>query len=293
MPTAERAITIIKPQPGPQSAFLASNADVAVLGGAAGVGKTWGLLLAPIQSYTVAEFAAVIFRRTSPEITNPGGLWDESARLYRHLGAEPKQNPLEWGFPSGARVRFSHMQHETDRFAWDGSQIPLIGFDQLESFTATQFWHMFSRNRDPSGRVRPYIRGTCNPVPADDPVGGWLHEFIAWWLDEASGLPRWDRSGRLRWFVRDGETLRWADDAQSLRASYPESEPKSMTFIPGRLDDNPALLKVDPGYRANLLALPRVERDRLLGGNWNARPEAGKVFNRAWFTIVDAVPVDL
>jgi hypothetical protein len=29
---------------------------------------------------------------------------------------------------------------------------------------------------------------------------------------------------------------------------------------------------VAPGYRANLLALPRVERERLLHGNWKIRP---------------------
>lgn len=281
---------VIRPQPGPQEVFLASDVDVAIMGGAAGVGKTYALLLAPLQSYRIAEFSAVIFRRTSPEITNPGGLWDESARLYPHVQAQAKQNPLEWIFPSGARVRFSHMQYETDRFAWDGAQIPFVGFDQVESFSELQFWYLFSRNRDPSGRVRPYIRATCNPVPADDPVGGWLHELIAWWLDEETGAPRWDRSGRARWFVREGEDLVWADDAASLKRAYPESEPKSLTFIPGRLDDNPALLKADPGYRANLLALPLVERARLLGGNWNARPAAGKVFNRAWFVIVGTAP---
>jgi predicted phage terminase large subunit-like protein len=33
-----------------------------------------------------------------------------------------------------------------------------------------------------------------------------------------------------------------------------------------------------------------VERERLLGGNWKVRASAGKVFNRAWFRIVDAAP---
>jgi predicted phage terminase large subunit-like protein len=46
--------------------------------------------------------------------------------------------------------------------------------------------------------------------------------------------------------------------------------PKSLTFIPARLEDNPILEDNDPDYRANLEALPDVERERLLGGNWNA-----------------------
>lgn len=41
---AKRQI-VIKPQPGPQEAFLATPADVCIYGGAAGGGKTYGLLM--------------------------------------------------------------------------------------------------------------------------------------------------------------------------------------------------------------------------------------------------------
>ena len=63
-----------------------------------------------------------------------------------------------------------------------------------------------------------------------------------------------------------------------------------MTFIPAKLSDNPALLAADPGYLANLMALPLVERERLLGGNWKIRPAAGLYFKRQWCKIVDAAP---
>lgn len=284
----------IRPQPGPQEMMLASPADVAIAGGAAGVGKTWALLMEPLRHSRNREFGAVIFRRESPQITNEGGLWDESEKLYPLLKAIPKTSPtLEWKFPMGAKVRFAHMQYEKDKNAWDGSQIPLIGFDQLEHFTEGQFWYMFSRNRSMCG-VKPYIRATCNPVPEDDPTGGWLAKLIAWWIDQETGYPIWARAGVLRWFVRVGEQIEWADDPDTLRRNHPElpkEAPKSLTFIPGKLEDNQALMKADPGYKANLLALPLVERERLLGGNWKIRAAAGKVFNRAWFQIVDAAPV--
>jgi hypothetical protein len=51
-------------------------------------------------------------------------------------------------------------------------------------------------------------------------------------------------------------------------------------FIPSKLSDNKALLKVDPDYKANLEALSFVERERLLHGNWKIRPAAGLYFNR-------------
>ena len=37
----QAAPTIIRPQPGPQTTFLASAADIAIYGGSAGGGKTW------------------------------------------------------------------------------------------------------------------------------------------------------------------------------------------------------------------------------------------------------------
>jgi len=44
--------------------------------------------------------------------------------------------------------------------------------------------------------------------------------------------------------------------------------PKSLTFVPAKLTDNKKLMERDPGYMANLEALPRIERQRLKDGNW-------------------------
>jgi hypothetical protein len=49
-------------------------------------------------------------------------------------------------------------------------------------------------------------------------------------------------------------------------------------------------MAADPGYLANLMALPTVERERLLGGNWKIRPAAGLYFQREWCEVVDAIP---
>lgn len=278
----------IRPQQGPQEAFLATPADVAFYGGAAGGGKSWALLLEPLRHKKNSQFACVIFRRTYPQVTNPGGLWDESVKLYPLVGATPRESDLEWRFSSGATVKFAHLQHESNRLDWQGSAIPLLGFDELTHFTRSQFFYMLSRNRSLSG-VRPYIRATCNPVPDDDETGGWIHEFISWYIGE-DGYAIPERSGVLRWFVNVGNTLRWADDPAELAAKYPDATPKSFTFIRSSLFDNQILMQQDPGYLANLQALPMVDRERLLAGNWKIKPAAGKVFNRSWFEIVDAVP---
>ncbi|BEV00087.1 phage terminase large subunit [Novosphingobium olei] len=282
----------IKPQPGPQTTFLASAADIAIYGGAAGGGKTWALLLEDLRHIHNPGFGSVTFRRSTVQIRNEGGLWDESANLYPLVGAEPKEHVLTWQFPSGATASFAHLEHDKTRFNWQGSQIPLIKFDELTHFTPTQFWYMVSRNRSMCG-VRPYIRATCNP-DADS----WVAELISWWIDQNTGLPIAERSGILRWFVRVGEDLKWADSPQDLACYTMVDEngqsvpipPKSLTFIPAKLTDNKALMAADPGYMASLLSLPLVERERLLGGNWKIRPAAGLYFQRSWCQVVDAVP---
>ena len=151
------------PQPK-QARFLETTADIAVFGGAAGGGKTWSLLYEPLYHIKNQDFGAVIFRRTYPQITVEGGLWDESDRLYPFAGATSTKGSLRWQFPSGSTVVFRSMENEDDCRNFDGSQIPFIGFDQLESFTPKQFWYMLSRNRSTCG-VKPYVLASCNPQP--------------------------------------------------------------------------------------------------------------------------------
>lgn len=272
------------PQPGPQYQFLASQADIAIYGGAAGGGKTYGLLLDPLRHHNNPKFGATIFRRTSVQVRNEGGMWDTSMNIYPLLKAQPREAYLEWRFPSKMSIGFAHLEYEKDVFNWQGSQIPWIGFDELTHFSEQQFFYMMSRNRSASG-VKPRIRGTCNPDP-----DSWVRGFIDWWIGP-EGFAISERSGKLRWFIRLDDRFIWANSREELTNQYGiEIQPKSVTFIPSKLQDNKILMQKDPGYLSNLLAQNRVDRMRLLDGNWNVRATAGMLFQRQWFPIVDAVP---
>lgn len=279
---------VIRPQPGPQERFLASSADIAIYGGSAGAGKSFALLLEPLRHIANPDFGATIFRRTTPQITNEGALWDESVKLYGGL-AEQKLGDLSWRFPAGSSVGFAHLEHDKTVLNYQGSQIPYLGFDEITHFTAAQFWYMLSRNRSMCG-VRPYVRATCNPDP-----DSFVAELIAWWIDD-NGFPIPERSGVLRWFIRMGDKLIWGDKPEDL-ASYLNPydgkpiPPKSLTFISAKLSDNPALLAADPGYVANLMALPAVEQARLMGGNWKIRNTKALVFSN-WKTEEFTAPAD-
>jgi predicted phage terminase large subunit-like protein len=278
----------LRPQSGPQEKFLQSDADICIYGGSAGSGKTFALLLEPLFDMGNGQFRAVIFRRTVPMIRQPGGLFDTSESVYPLLGAKANQSMLEWSFPSGATVKLAGMELDGDRYSWQGSQIPLICFDEVQEFSENQFWFMVSRNRSTSG-ARSRIRCTCNPD-----CDSWLRTFIAWWIDPASGFAIKERAGVLRWFARSGDSLVWGDSREELVEKFgPDCSPKSCTFIPAHISDNRILLEKDPGYLSNLKALPLVERARLLDGNWNVRPAAGNYFRREWFGIVDAAPKEI
>ena len=275
----------IRPQPGPQSAFATSQADIVIGGGGAGGGKTWGLLYECLRHSNNKNFSAVIFRRESPQIENAGGLWDKSHELYPPAKGKPRREDLSWRFPSGAKVRFAQLQHEDDRYNWDGSEIPLICFDQLESFTLRQFTYLLSRNRSICG-VNPYIRATCNPDPDH-----WLRRFLGWWIDDETGLAIPERSGVIRYWVHLNNENFWGDSVAELTDRFgPEVEPKSVTFIPSSVYNNKILLKKNPQYLANLKAMQHVDRERLLGCNWNIRDTAGSFFKKEWFEIVNAAP---
>jgi len=276
----------IEPQPGPQTQFLSTQADIAIFGGAAGGGKSYGLLLDPLRHYHNPRFGGTIFRRTSVQVRNEGGLWDESMTIYPLLGARPREALLEWKFPGGMALGFSHLEHDKDVLNYQGAQIPWIGFDELTHFTEAQVTYMLSRNRSTSG-VKPRIRATTNPDP-----DSFVRRWIDWWIGE-DGFPIRERSGVLRYFIRRNDEMVWADSPEEIYHAYghgEEIQPKSITFIPSKLQDNKILMKKDPAYLGNLLALNRVDRGRLLDGNWNIRASAGTMFRREWFEIVDAVP---
>jgi predicted phage terminase large subunit-like protein len=271
--------------------FLSTPADIAIFGGAAGGGKTYSLLMDPLRYSGVRGMRSVTFRRLTTEIMKPGGLWDTSFDLYGPMGALPRMSPrMEWVFPGGMTHQFAHLQHESDITSWHGAQIGTLNFDEFTQFTKKQFWYLQSRVRSLTG-IRGYVRATCNP----DPDWWGLEQLIRWWIDEETGFPIPTRSGKIRWFIRRDDNLIWADSKKELVEKFGDDgmHAKSLTFIPSKLSDNMILMERDPSYLGNLHSLSYVDRMRLLEGNWKIREQAGNVFKREWFQVVDALPVDV
>lgn len=258
------------------------------------------MLLSPLRYKNTARFGCTIFRRNFSQIFNQGGLWDESLRIYSGIkGAVPQASLGRWKFCDEkgrivSTVKFAHIERDQDLPKWQGSQICEIGFDELTHFSEKAFFYMLSRNRSSCG-IEPFVRATCNP-DADS----WVAKFIEWWIDQETGYPIPERSGKIRWFIRRDETLHWANTRQELIEQFnlttPEemAEPRSVTFIMSKLQDNQELLKVNPQYLANLKALSQIERERLLYGNWKIKAAAGMFFKRTQIgDILETFPQDI
>lgn len=273
---------IIKPQPGPQTNFLSTSVDICIYGGEAGGGKSFGLLMEGGRHNNNGKANAVIFRRTTKQITQEGGLWDTSFDIYPKIGGRPNLSNLIWKWKSGYKIKMAHLEHEKTIYEWDGAQIATLLFDELRSFSENQFWYLISRTRSMSG-VNPYVRATTNPDP-----GGWLRKLVDWYIGpDGHAIP--ERSGRIRYLVRIEGKMYWSStkerliqDMIDLGHERDHIKPKSFTFIHAAFTDNRILAAKSPDYMSSIYAQHRVEKERLLG-NWDSRAQAGDYFQKTMF----------
>ncbi len=274
----------IGPQPGAQTRFLSTTAEIAFYGGKAGVGKSITALLAAGMWVDRKGYAAIVFRRTAPELKGGNSVWEYSQTMYRALGGVAREGAdMDWRFPAHALVEFRHLQHEKDKHDHQGKAYNCIVFEEVCQFTESQFWYLYGRLDDRGNcGVTPHIRATCNPDP-----DSFVRSLIDWWIDE-NGFAIPERSGVIRWFVRDpAGVLRWFDTRESAYEATGVELPGSLTFIGATSADNKL---GDPTAEARLGNLPLVERARLRDGNWNIKSGAGTILRREWFVLVDEPP---
>lgn len=269
------------PHDGPQRRFHESSAFEVLYGGAAGGGKSTSLFMEALRYVHVPGYSAIILRRTYPQLAQAGGLIPLSKQVLMGTASWNEERKT-WTFPSGATLQFGHMQYEDDKYNYQGAQFAYIAFDELTQFTEEQYLYLFSRARTvvklPDGRPLPVrVRAATNP-------GGVGHEWVRrrWgaWLGENPTA----RSGEIRWYK--------LVDGVEVEAEPGEPGALSRQFIAASVYDNPTLMQNDPAYIQRLEALPLIERERLLNGNWAITP-AGNVFRREWFHVVERAPEGL
>lgn len=242
---------IFKPNPGPQTEFLAASEREVLYGGAAGGGKSAGLLADPLRYFANPNFNGLLLRRTNDELREL--VW-ASQELYpkAYPGAKWAEKKSQWTFPSGARLWMTYLERPEDVLRYQGQAFSWIGFDELTQHPTSFAWdYMRSRLRTTDPDLPIFMRATTNP-------GGPGHQWVKkMFIDPAPP--------NHKFVAKDPES---GEDLV-----YPETHDKAgeplffRRFIPASLYDNPYLTD-DGSYEANLLSLPENQRRQLLEGDW-------------------------
>lgn len=270
------------PHPGPQTDAYNCEADELFYGGAAGGGKTGlGVGLA-----ITAHRRSILFRKTFGEL-------DEIIeQLKEHAPAgKLNSNAGRMTLGGGRRVDLGYMLHEKDKEKYQGRPRDLIVIDEAPQFSSTQveFVSTWLRSGTPGQRCRLVLTGN----PPTTPEGQWIVKAFAPWLDEDHPLYP-TPPGKLLWYTYvevDGEqVLKWfptGDPIPDPRTGRPVA-PRSRTFIPARLDDNPVLR--DTGYYSRLMALHEPLRSQMLYGDFKigTKDDAWQVIPSAWLRAAQA-----
>lgn len=154
----------MKETPSPkQAAALLLPHRCILFGGAAGGGKSSWLLMEALRRAD-RRGAALIVRRESINLTQPGALIPRSHDWLTGTGAEWRGYEKTWTFPSGFKLKFGHMEHEQDKHHYQSAEYETICIEEWTEFTETQIRYLFSRQRRPAGSTNPLrMCGATNP----------------------------------------------------------------------------------------------------------------------------------
>lgn len=239
------------PNPGPQTEAYFSAADELFYGGAAGGGKSFLVCLLALNEHQYS----LILRRVGKNLK---GVKRELQGLIGSRDGLNESNGT-WQHSRGT-IDLGHCEHEANKEDYQGIPHDLKAFDEITQFTETQYTYIIGWNRSANPNQR--CRVVCTGNPPSSAEGAWVIRRWAPWLDPTHPNPA--KPGELRWFTTiDGEDCEVAEDYVGPKGELP----RSRTFIPSSLEDNPDL--ADTGYAATIEAMPEPLRTMLREGRFD------------------------
>lgn len=278
---------IWRPLPGPQQMAYDSLADVIGFGGAAGGGKTD----LAVGKGLMQHANVFVVRKNGTEHT---GMVDRLTELLgTRDGFSGKDGIWRDAGPRQVQIEFGSLPNPKDEEKYRGRPHDLVIYDEATSLQLLQVQFLMAWNRTTTPGQRCQTLLTFNPPNTAE--GRWVIDYFAPWLDKKHPNPA--APGELRWFAtvagRDtempdsrefvlvGDKIEYDFDRKLFSADE-VVQPKSRTFIPSRVTDNPYL--VGTNYMSTLQALPEPLRSQMLRGDFQAgvQDDAMQVIPTEW-----------
>lgn len=242
------------PNPGPQTEAYYSEADVLLYGGEPGGGKTQLLLGLAFNEH--AE--SMVFRRRYADLDR---IVRDALKINGGRTGFNGSPPPQLRLGDDRLISFRAANRVGDEQSTMGDGRDLLAIDEATHFAESQIRFLMGwvRTDRPGQRCRTVL-ATNPPLTAE---GLWVNSMFAPWLDPQYPDPA--KPGELRWVISDEDGKdKWVSGPSPVRVGDKLYEPKSRTYIPASVKDNPYY--VNSNYQRELDSLSEPWRSILLGG---------------------------
>lgn len=257
------------PQKGFQEKVLLSDADICIIGGRRGSGKSYVALYKAMYNIYNPDVSCYAFRKYEDDVKR--GPWKACHPIYRGFGSF-KETSYEFSFLNGkgCSMKMEHLADlgkVSDRLR--GAELAYAMIEEITEHTRDNIdvlWDIASVNRNTAG-IKSQLLCTCNPV-------GWsnkLRKLLEWYIDPETDMVIPERDGKVRYMFNYGSDLTeiaWGDSWEEVYANErakakidllimgsdtkPQDLILTLQFIEGDYSDNKILQVSDKKYVAKL-----------------------------------------
>ncbi len=233
-----------------QAEVFKSSANEIFYGGGVGGGKSYLLrLLAIYLACRIPNLQIYLFRRTRPDlikthVEGPKGIRSLLAEYIKSGLVELVEDECRFTF-NGSKIYFCHLKDEDDKNNYLSTEIHVLLFDELTTFTETMYTFLRTRVRGTGLDLPDEFKGTIPKIISTSNPAGIGHNWVK------------------RMFIDDAVPL-------EVRQMPDEDGGMKRQFVPALLIDNPFLLTEDPNYAARVKGMgsPALVK-AYLEGDWS------------------------
>jgi len=259
----------VGPVEGPQLQAYNSPAQILGYGGSAGGGKSALIALLVL----LAHQRSVIFRFDAKQMS---GLVDDIVDFYgTNEGLNRQRGVFYFGDFPGHMCEWGGLGKPGSEMQWRGRPHDFLAVDEATEMPLPKLIFLQTWLRTVRRGQRTRVLYTFNPpglpdeVTGEVPPGRWVLEFFAPWINERHPFPA--EPGEIRYFLSNakGESEEVeTDEPREITFKNGKTElliPRSRTFIPANVDDNPYQTA---DYKQNLLSLDEGTREQMYFGSF-------------------------